>query len=139
MTDTRSNPAEALHYDEVREYSVLEHALMRRGYDVVKWIAIVVAVLSISLALFHLYVAVFGTPQSRAFRSTHLTGMMMLAIMLYPLGRDSWKNRPETPTQWGLFGLDILLVGAIVAVQVYTLWDLDAFSQREGELIESDL
>ncbi len=139
MTDTRTNPAESLHYDEVREYSVLEHALMRRGYDVVKWIAIVVAIISISLALFHLYVAVFGTPQSRAFRSTHLTGMMVLAIMLYPLGRDSWKNHPENPKQWGMFGVDLLLIGAIVAVQVYTLWDLDAFSQREGELIESDL
>ena len=139
MTDKQTASPEALHYDEVREFSVLEHALMRRGYDLVTWIALTVATVAIALALFHLYVAVFGTPQSRAFRSTHLTGMMVLAVLLFPLGRKTWRDMPATPLQWGAFGIDALLVLAVLAVQVYTLWDLDAFSQREGELIESDL
>jgi TRAP transporter 4TM/12TM fusion protein len=139
MTDKQTASPEALHYDEVREFSVLEHALMRRGYDLVTWVALTVATVAIALALFHLYVAVFGTPQSRAFRSTHLTGMMVLAVLLFPLARKSWRDMPATPLQWGAFGVDALLVFAVLAVQVYTLWDLDAFSQREGELIESDL
>tara|TARA_R110000772_G_scaffold267976_1_gene393650 strand:+ start:24865 stop:26865 length:2001 start_codon:yes stop_codon:yes gene_type:complete len=139
MTDKQTASPEPLHYDEVREFSVLEHALMRRGYDLVTWIALTVATVAIALALFHLYVAVFGTPQSRAFRSTHLTGMMVLAVLLFPLARKSWRDMPATPLQWGAFGIDALLVFAVLAVQVYTLWDLDAFSQREGELIDSDL
>lgn len=143
MTDTtsaaNSTTAEPLKYDEVREYSVLETALMKRGFDVIKWLAIIVSTVAIALALFHLFVAVFGTPESRAFRSTHLTGMMVLAILLYPLGRKSWSERPETPLQWGLFALDILFVFAILGAQIYTLYDLDAFNQREGALIKSDL
>ena len=103
MTDTTSTApetdAEALNYDEVREYSVLETALMRRGFDVIKWLAVVVSAIAISLALFHLFIALFGTPESRAFRSTHLTGMMVLAVLLYPLGREKWSIRPTTPVQ----------------------------------------
>ncbi|RVU38318.1 TRAP transporter permease [Hwanghaeella grinnelliae] len=143
MTDTTSTApeadAEALNYDEVREYSVLETALMRRGFDVIKWLAVVVSTIAISLALFHLFIALFGTPESRAFRSTHLTGMMVLAVLLYPLGREKWSVRPTTSLQWGLFALDLLMVLAILGVQVYTLYDLDAFNQREGALITSDL
>jgi TRAP transporter 4TM/12TM fusion protein len=105
----------------------------------VKWIALTVATLSIALALFHLFIAVFGTPESRSFRSTHLTVMMALAILLFPLGRKSWKEEPSSPQQWATFGVDILLVLMVFGVQVYTMWDIDAFSQREGELITSDL
>ena len=54
MTDKQTDSPEALHYDEVREFSVLEHALMRRGYDLVTWIALTVATIAIALALFHL-------------------------------------------------------------------------------------
>jgi len=130
---------ERLIYHEAREYSVLEEALLNRSYDLIKWIAISVAVLSIALALFHLFVAVFGTPESRSFRSTHLTAMMVLAILLFPLGRRSWKQKPETPWQWTAFSIDVALIFMILGVQIYTLWDIDAFSQREGELITSDL
>ncbi|WP_425403762.1 TRAP transporter permease [Hwanghaeella sp.] len=143
MTDTTStapdSKTESLHYDEVREYSVLETALMQRGFDVIKWLAVIVSAVAIALALFHLFVAVFGTPESRAFRSTHLTGMMVLAVLLYPLGRKKWSDRPASLLQWGLFALDLVLVVAIVGIQIYTLYDLDAFNQREGALIPSDL
>lgn len=139
MADDIKTTGKRLDYHEVREYSVLEHALMRRGYDLVKWIALGAATISIAVALFHLYVAVFGTPQSRAFRATHLTAMMVLAVMLLPLGRKSWREHPITATQWALFAVDIAMIAAIISIQVYTLWDLDAFSQREGELIVEDL
>jgi len=128
-----------LEYHEARDYSVLEHALIHRAYNLVKWIALSVATLSIALALFHLFIAVFGTPESRSFRSTHLTAMMVLALLLFPLGRTSWKEEPNTPRQWAGFGFDVLLVLMVLGVQVYTLWDIDAFAQREAELITSDL
>lgn len=139
MTDISQIPGERLQYHEARDFSVLEHALMHRAYTLVKWVALIVATLSIALALFHLYVAVFGTPESRSFRATHLTVMMVLAVLLFPLGRKSWKEEPSTPYQWGAFFVDVVLVLLVLSVQVYTLWDIDAFAMREGELIPSDL
>jgi TRAP transporter 4TM/12TM fusion protein len=139
MAKTKAKSAEQLLYQEARDYSVLEQALMDRTYGVVKWIALTVATLAIALGLFHLFVAVFGTPESRSFRSTHLTVMMVLAVLLFPLARRSWNETPKTQLQWAALGFDVFLVFLVLAVQVYTMWDIDAFNQREGELITSDL
>lgn len=139
MNHPADDAVERLEYNEVREFSALERALAHRGYGLVKWLALTVAALAIALALFHLFVAVFGTPQTRAFRSTHLTGMMVLAVLLFPLWRKDWSRRPATAKQWAGFFIDVAAVFAIVGIQVYTLWDLEEFTMREGELIESDL
>ncbi len=139
MSDISQTAGERLEYHEMRDYSVLEHALMNRTYNLVKWIALTVATLAIALAMFHLYVAVFGTPESRSFRSTHLSVMMVLAVLLFPLGRKNWRQEPRTPAQWAGFCLDVVLILLVLSVQVYTLWDIDDFAMREGELIPSDL
>lgn len=139
MSKTSNPPKQMLQYHEARDHSVLEHALIHRSYNLVKWVALTVATFSIALAIFHLFIAVFGTPESRSFRSTHLTVMMTLAILLFPLDRSSWKIEPNTPRQWAAFGLDVVLITMVLGVQVYTMWDIDAFAQREGELITSDL
>jgi len=130
----------ALEYHEPRQYAVLEEALRRgRGLDPVKALAIAIASLSIALAMFHLFVAVFGTPESRSFRSTHLTVMLVLAILIHPLGRDGWRGAPGARLGWAGPALDGLLLALGIAIQVYTLWDITAFSAREGDLIASDL
>ncbi len=136
--DTGQRPRRIVYHEE-REYSVLETALRHRTPDLVKWLALTVATLSIALALFHLFVAVFGTPESRAFRSTHLTVMLVLAILLRPAGRKNWKDPPVGTRGWTAFGFDLGLVLAGIGIQVYTMWDISAFAMREGELITSDL
>lgn len=87
-----SETAGRITYDEVREPSVLERTLTDRAPSAGRIVALVCLTLSISLALFHLYVAVFGTPETRSFRSTHLTVMLVLAILLNPL----WRGRYST-------------------------------------------
>lgn len=139
MGKTKNTKTERLEYHEARNITVLEHALLERTFGLVKWIALIIATLSIALALFHLFVAVFGTPESRSFRSTHLTVMMVLAVLFFPLWRKNWNDMPATSLQWGGFGIDVALVLLVLGVQVYTMWDIDAFNQREGELITSDL
>jgi len=139
MGKTTNTKTERLEYHEARQFTVLEQALLERTFGLVKWIALAIATLSIALALFHLFVAVFGTPESRSFRSTHLTVMMVLAVLFFPLGRKNWNDMPASPLQWGAFGIDMALVLLVLGVQVYTMWDIDAFNQREGELITSDL
>lgn len=136
--ETAAQP-EQLVYEEQREYAALEYALMDRTFGLIKWVALTVATLAIALAMFHLFIAVFGTPESRSFRSTHLTVMMVLAILMFPAARKSWKEMPQSSFQWAALGLDFILICAVFAVQIYTLWDIDEFAMREAELIPSDL
>ena len=77
--------AEKLEYHEVKEASLLETVLRDRGLGLPAMVAAACAVLAIALALFHLYAAVFGTPETRSFRGTHLTVMLVLALLLNPL------------------------------------------------------
>ena len=57
--------AEAVDYvqaEEVKEYSFLEICLRDRRLSLPLAIALSLSILSIALALFHLFVAAFGTP-----------------------------------------------------------------------------
>jgi TRAP transporter 4TM/12TM fusion protein len=140
MTDT----TERLQYDEVRETSFLEKLLIDRGWGLAQIVAFAAIVLSLALAFFHFYVAAFGTPETRSFRSTHLTVMLVLAILLHPLGRRSCRDPIRLgdggdAMRLGGFLFDLLLAGIGIAVQVYTLWDVEEFMMREGELTETDV
>ncbi len=136
---------EQIHYEEVKELSLLETALRdrRRGLPFV--IAITLSILSIALALAHLFVAEFGIPDSRSFRSTHLTVMLVLAFMLKPLFRGSMRDALVIPGGRGNtrrvlgFAADLVMVALVLFVQVYTVYDVDAFMWREGDLSPSDV
>ena len=109
------------------------------------WVMVLTATIAIALALFHLFVAAFGTPESRAFRSTHLTGMMVLAVLIAPLWRDSLTDsvfRSEggiDPRKLAGLMLDGLFAVLVVGIQIYTLYDLEAFQRREGNLSPGDV
>ncbi|MEZ5726830.1 MAG: TRAP transporter permease [Burkholderiaceae bacterium] len=126
-------------YQEERDYAAIERALQWRHHRFARWVAIVVAALSVSLALFHLFTAVFGTPESRSFRATHLTVMFVLSIILNPVGRSRWQDAPVGAAGWAGFAFDLFLVGLGIAIQAYTIYDVTEFSSREGDLITSDL
>ncbi|MDJ0942935.1 MAG: TRAP transporter permease [Kiloniellales bacterium] len=133
-----SNTVERIEYGERREYSLLEQALRRRRLDFAVLVTTVCAVLSIALALFHLYVAVFGTPESRSFRSTHLTAMLVLAILLNPTSRPGGRRERRGGFPLGL-AWDLFLVTVGIGIQVYTLYDIEALLEREGDLIRADV
>ena len=145
MSDITSSPATAaaaparIEYHEAREYTLLEQVLRHRKVNIIWLLTITAAILSIGLGVFHLFTAVFGTPETRSFRSTHLTVMLVLAILLNPVGRNSLRDEIAGSKAWAGFFLDLALVGLGLAIQIYTLWDVTEFAEREGDLIESDL
>ena len=125
--------------------SLLERALRLPGADVTRTVACTVAALSIALALFHLFCALFGTPESRAFRSTHLVVMLVLAFLLRPLGRASpldpvlVPGDPGNARRMAGFAADMALAALGIFVQVYTLFDLEAFLMRQGDITDTDI
>ena len=78
MTDATS----PLDYREKQELGFLERLLLDRRLNFANGLLFFCAVISVALALLHLFVAVFGTPEGRSFRSIHLTVMLTLAVLV---------------------------------------------------------
>jgi TRAP transporter 4TM/12TM fusion protein len=142
MTDDNAAPR----YEEVREYSLVEQVLRQgRGLNVPAAVMLIASSLAIALALFHIYVAGFGTPESHSFRSIHLAVMMVLAFLVYPTGRTSISDplTGDTPSKTTRrragFAIDLVLVALVILVQGYVLFDIEEFQAREGDLIPSDV
>ncbi|MGI6576145.1 MAG: TRAP transporter permease [bacterium] len=89
-----------------------------------------VAVIAISMSLFHFYTAGFGTLMAMKQRSIHLTFLLSLAFILYPATRKSPKNRPS---YW-----DLLWAVIGVISSMYLFFFFDAFSIR-GTAISRDI
>ena len=123
-----------LEYQETRKESVLEFLLTQKKGLRHYWLEVMVCVTSLSLSIYHLFVGYAGSMEAHAFRSTHLAFIMILCFLLRPLGRKKWTDPKNT---W--FVLDMLFVLFTVAIQVYTLWDLDAFTLRGGDLSTWDI
>ncbi|MEM9028000.1 MAG: TRAP transporter permease [Pseudomonadota bacterium] len=132
-------------YEETHENGFLERLLLDRRLTVANTIYFVCSVVAIALAIFHLYVAAFGTPEGRSFRSVHLTGMLLLAVFMYPLFRTSaWQPlRSGDGRADGLrllgFAIDLTLIVAIIFVQIWTIYDINAFHMRYGEKEFADI
>jgi TRAP transporter 4TM/12TM fusion protein len=131
--------------EEVRETSLLEGGLRDRRISLPFVIGVTLSILSVALALLHLFVAEYGTPDSRSFRSTHLTVMLVLAILLHPLFRTSFQDPLLAPDGRGNvkrvagFAVDMVLTLLCLMVQVYTMWDVEAFQGREGDMTQVDV
>ena len=134
-----------IEYHEVREYSLLEQCLRDRRASVPFVTMLVASILGISLALFHLFAAGFGTPESHSFRSTHLTVMLLLAIMFKPLFRVSIRDKlivagsPDNTRRIIGFVVDMVLLALVIFVESYVLYDVEAFQAREGDISQMDM
>ena len=100
--------------------------------------------LAIGLAVFHLYVAAFGTPEGRSFRTVHLSAMLVLAICMFPLFRRSaWQPISQGSSgdtmRWIGFAVDLILIAYIIFVQIWTIYDINAFHMRYGEKETPDI
>lgn len=141
MTDAKSVQA----YEEPRDYALIERALRAGSIGLPGLVMLAASAIAIALALFHIYAAGFGTPESHSFRSTHLTAMLLLAIFLFPLFRNSISDplTGATPAQTRLriagFVIDLLLAGLAIAVLSYMLVDIEEFQGREASLETSDI
>ena len=80
-------------YNEIKELSFLDELLeWNKDKTIYYWIIVLCTWLSVGLAFYHLFVAVYGTPEGRSFRSIHLSAMMVLAVFIFPLFRNSIKD-----------------------------------------------
>ncbi|MEM7057566.1 MAG: TRAP transporter permease [Pseudomonadota bacterium] len=142
MTDATSTP---LDYQEKQELGFLERLLLDRRVNFANGLLFFCAVISIALAIFHLFTAVWGTPEGRSFRSVHLTVMLTLAVLMYPLFRKTMRDPvlvpgdPKNTLRALGLGIDLVLVGLVLFVQLWTIWDIDAFHLRYGEKEPPDL
>ena len=102
------------------------------------------AVVAIALAVFHLYVAAFGTPEGRSFRTVHLSAMLVLAICMFPLFRRSaWEpvaqGNSGDALRWIGFAIDLAMIGYVIFALIWTIFDITAFHLRYGEKETPDL
>lgn len=131
-------------YEEAHENGFLERLLLQRRLTLATAIYFACAVVAISLAVFHVYVAAFGTPEGRSFRTVHLSAMLVLAICMFPLFRRSaWEpieqgNGRDRRRKLG-FGIDLALIAYVIFVQIWTIYDITAFHLRYGEKETADL
>ncbi len=121
-------------YKEVRDETALEWFLRQEGLSPHLIIAIIIAGTGIALSLYHLFTGYAGPVEAHSFRSTHLALIMILAFFFRPLGRKSWRD----PIRW-TFYVDMLLILLIVAIEVYTLYDIEQFIWRRGDLTNWDI
>lgn len=132
-------------YQERQEPGFLERLLLSRRFDFASGLLFFCATISVVLALFHLFASVYGAPEGRSFRSVHLSVMLTLAFLMKPLFRTSMHDPVIVPGDSGNplralgFGLDLALVGLVLYVQVWTVWDINNFHMRLGAKDPSDL
>ena len=141
-----SQNSKKLIYNEVKEPSFLDEILeWNKDKSLSYWLIVVCSWLSIGLAFYHLFVAVYGTPEGRSFRSIHLSVMMILAVFIYPAFRTSVKEsiflNKDSSDYFRLFGFsyDFIIIGFILFVQFWTLWDIEAFTMRYGDKYIGDI
>jgi TRAP transporter 4TM/12TM fusion protein len=141
-----SQNSKKLIYNEVKEPSFLDEILeWNKDKSLSYWLIVVCSWLSVGLAFYHLFVAVYGTPEGRSFRSIHLSVMMILAVLIYPAFRTSVKEsiflNKDSSDYFRLFGFsyDFIIIGFILFVQFWTLWDIEAFTMRYGDKYIGDI
>lgn len=140
-----SAAVQKISYEEVHELGFLERLLLGRTQGVITAVLLVCTIISVALAMFHLYVAAFGTPEGRSFRSVHLTVMLTLAIFMSPLFRRSMRDPlvivgdPKNGLRLFGFAVDLTLIGLVLFVQLWTIYDINAFHLRFGDKELSDL
>ncbi|MGH7324402.1 MAG: TRAP transporter permease [Candidatus Rokuibacteriota bacterium] len=85
-------------------------------------IAAAIVVLSLALGLFQFYSTYFGQAEGHTHRSTHLAFMLLLAFLLFPLGRKSFAD----PLSWH-FAVDVTALAVALGAQVWTLVHIHRF------------
>ena len=134
-------------YNEVKEISFLDELIQwSKNKSLYYWIIIICSWLSIGLAFYHLFVAVYGTPEGRSFRSVHLSVMMILAVFIYPVFRKRINDKIILPNDekgnflrlLGSF-YDLLIIISIIFVQLWTTWDVETFMMRYGDKYIGDI
>lgn len=96
-------------------------------------VAFIISLVAITFALYQIFAGYFTQPRPQAHRSMHLAFALILAFLVSPLGRKSWKDKHN----W-LFLVDLFLIVLVIGIECWIVWDLDAFLDKEGSLTRVD-
>ncbi len=93
--------------------------------------SLIVALVAISMSLFHLYTGGFGTLLAVKQRSLHLIFAMVLGFMLYPAFGKSKKTRPTI--------FDVLFIVLAVVVFGYLFMNVKEIVLKGGKMTQRDI
>lgn len=122
------------HTEESPQMSAINCLLKARKFGPREILAFVIVSLSFAFISFHLYAGMFGHPEAHFYRSLHLTGVLLLCFIVFPLNRQSWNDRPNI---WTI--VDVLCILLTLAVEIYYLWDVNAFEYRQLSPVAMDI
>src|SRR5688572_18961483 len=83
-----------------------------------------ISVIAVASSLYHLYTAAFGIPAVLLHRSLHLTFMLVLTFLVFPLKGDGQR--------WYWWALDWALALVSLITLSYVSWYHDEIAGREG-------
>lgn len=112
--------------EESRGMNAITCLLNAKRIGVREILAFLILGLSFAFISFHLYAGMFGHPEAHFYRSLHLTGVLLLCFILYPLHRKSWCEKANI---WTV--IDVLCILLTFVVEIYYLWDIEAFEYRQ--------
>ncbi|MCD7952914.1 MAG: TRAP transporter fused permease subunit [Synergistaceae bacterium] len=114
------------HTEESNPTTALGCLLKASKFGAKEILAFLIVGLSFAFVTFHLYTGMFGHPEAHFYRSLHLTGVLLLCFILFPLNRKSWSDSPNI---WTV--IDVVCILLTVVLEVYYLWDIEAFELRQ--------
>ena len=88
-------------------------------------------VLCILVSCYHLYTATFGPPLTLIHRSIHVSMMLVLTFLMYPMCKKSSSTTPSI--------IDWILVAASLAAPIYISTDYQGFVERAGNANTTDM
>ncbi|WP_299446543.1 TRAP transporter permease [uncultured Phascolarctobacterium sp.] len=88
-------------------------------------------VLCILVSCYHLYTATFGPPLTLIHRSIHVSMMLVLTFLMYPMTKNSSFTTPSI--------IDWILVAASLAAPIYISTDYQGFVERAGNANTMDM
>ena len=88
-------------------------------------------VLCILVSCYHLYTATFGPPLTLIHRSIHVSMMLVLTFLMYPMCKKSSSTTPSI--------LDWILVALSLAAPIYISTDYQGFVERAGNANTTDM
>ena len=88
-------------------------------------------VLCILVSCYHLYTATFGPPLTLIHRSIHVSMMLVLTFLMYPMCKKSSYTTPSI--------LDWILVALSLAAPIYITTDYQGFVERAGNANTMDM
>ncbi|MCF7936777.1 MAG: TRAP transporter permease [Synergistales bacterium] len=90
-----------------------------------------ITVLTLVLAIFHLYTAFFGLMPAMQQRSFHICFVLVLIFLLFPAGKGS----PQSTPSW----LDWILASLALVCSLYIFFNYPAIAGRAGMYLEYEL